>query len=167
MQGLFFLFLFIFYFWPYSAACRSLVPQPGVGPRPPAVEVWSSNPWTTREVPLFFLSLENLILIWFGQKGPSFLQTPLLPIALYLVRVTHFHHPGFHSAFIQQISIEPLIGARYWVIGTRYWSRYWENPEVTKMEDKPPPHPSSSWVPVALGSQPLPHSNGGPLTCPA
>ena len=28
---------------------------------------------------------------------------------------------------------------------------------MTKMEDKPPPHPSSSWVPVALGSQPLPH----------
>ena len=38
---------------------------------------------------------------------------------------------------------------------------------MTKMEVKPPPYPSSSWVAVPLGSQPLPHSNGDPLASPA
>ena len=33
-------------------ACRILVPQPGIEPVPPAVEVWSLNHWTTKEVPL-------------------------------------------------------------------------------------------------------------------
>ena len=32
-------------------ACGILVLQPGVKPMPPAVEAWSFNPWTTREVP--------------------------------------------------------------------------------------------------------------------
>ena len=34
-------------------ACRILVPQIGIKPVPPALEVWSPNPWTTREVPWF------------------------------------------------------------------------------------------------------------------
>ena len=39
-------------------ACGILVPQPGIKPVPPAVEAWSLNHWTTREVPImkfFFL----------------------------------------------------------------------------------------------------------------
>ena len=32
--------------------CGILVPQPGIKPMPPAVEVWSLNHWTTREVPV-------------------------------------------------------------------------------------------------------------------
>ena len=37
-------------------ACRILVPQPGIKPVPPALEAWSLNPWTAREVPrnIFF-----------------------------------------------------------------------------------------------------------------
>ena len=33
-------------------ACGVLVPQPGIKPTPPAVEVWSPNHWTTRQVPV-------------------------------------------------------------------------------------------------------------------
>ena len=32
-------------------ACRILVLGPGIKPRPPAVEMWSLNPWNTREDP--------------------------------------------------------------------------------------------------------------------
>ena len=32
-------------------ACGILVPQPEIGPVPLAVEAWSLNHWTTREVP--------------------------------------------------------------------------------------------------------------------
>ena len=38
-------------FWPRHLACGILVPQvPGIKPVPLAVEVWSPNNWTTREV---------------------------------------------------------------------------------------------------------------------
>ena len=41
----------LFFFWPHCMACGILVPQPGIKPVPPAVEVQSPNHWTTREVP--------------------------------------------------------------------------------------------------------------------
>ena len=47
---------FFFFFWPLGLACGILVPQPGIEPRPPAVEVWSPNHWTAREVPGLFLT---------------------------------------------------------------------------------------------------------------
>jgi len=31
--------------------CEMLVPQPGIEPAPPALEVWNPNYWTTRQVP--------------------------------------------------------------------------------------------------------------------
>ena len=34
-----------------------IVPQPGIEPMPPAVEAWSLNHWTAREVPKFFYFL--------------------------------------------------------------------------------------------------------------
>ena len=43
----------VFFFWPHHAACRILVPQPGIEPTPLAVEVRSLNHWTAREVPGF------------------------------------------------------------------------------------------------------------------
>ena len=45
-------FLSFFFFFGCAAACRILVPQPGIEPVPPAVEAWSPNHWTTREVPI-------------------------------------------------------------------------------------------------------------------
>ena len=44
---LFVLFLFLFFF---CMACGILVPQPGIRPMPPALEAWSPDHWTTREV---------------------------------------------------------------------------------------------------------------------
>ena len=35
-------------------ACGILVPRPGMEAVPPAVEAWSLNHWTTREVPQYF-----------------------------------------------------------------------------------------------------------------
>ena len=54
LGGFWLLFLeqdIFFFFWPRCAACGILVPQPGIEPVPPAVEVWSPDHWTTREVP--------------------------------------------------------------------------------------------------------------------
>ena len=34
-----------------NMACGILVLQPGIEPVPPAVEAWSLNHWTSREVP--------------------------------------------------------------------------------------------------------------------
>ena len=42
---------FPFFFWLLCAACRILVPQPGIEPRPTAVKALSPNYWTTREFP--------------------------------------------------------------------------------------------------------------------
>ena len=39
------------FFLPYHDACGILVLWPGIEPVPPAVETWSFNHWTTREVP--------------------------------------------------------------------------------------------------------------------
>ena len=39
----------------HSVACRILVPRPGIEPVPPAVEGWSLNHWTAREVLNFVL----------------------------------------------------------------------------------------------------------------
>ena len=44
--------MFVYFtFWLHHRACRILVPQPGIEPAPPAVQVQSLNPWTAREVP--------------------------------------------------------------------------------------------------------------------
>ena len=52
------IFIFFFFFWPCRVACGILVPWPGIKPVPPAVEVWSPNHWTAREVPRFLFLKE-------------------------------------------------------------------------------------------------------------
>ena len=47
-------FLFIYLFGcarVLAVACGNLVPQPGIEPRPRALEVWSCSHWTSREAP--------------------------------------------------------------------------------------------------------------------
>ena len=44
-------YTFFFFFWPRCVLCGILVPQQGIRPMPPALEAWSLNHWTTREVP--------------------------------------------------------------------------------------------------------------------
>ena len=46
---IFIIFKFFFYF-PTPPGCGILVPQPGIEPMPPALEVLSLNHWTSREV---------------------------------------------------------------------------------------------------------------------
>ena len=51
----------IFFFWLCHVASRILVSQIGIDPIPPALEAWSLNNWTTREVPRmtnFLMSIE-------------------------------------------------------------------------------------------------------------
>ena len=43
--------ILLLFFWPRRAACRILVPRPGIEPVAPAVEARSLNHWTAREVP--------------------------------------------------------------------------------------------------------------------
>ena len=52
---------FFLLFWPYYAACRNLVPWPGIQPKSPGVEAWSPNHWISREFPgiIFFKSLSS------------------------------------------------------------------------------------------------------------
>ena len=42
---------FVKMFLPPGRACGILVPRPGIELVPPAVEAWSANHWTAREVP--------------------------------------------------------------------------------------------------------------------
>ena len=51
--------LFFFFFWPRCVSCGILVPRPGIEPLPLALEAWSLNRWTTREVPGGFILLKN------------------------------------------------------------------------------------------------------------
>ena len=43
-------FFLIFSFWPHHMTCWILVPQPGIEPSPPTLELLSLNHWTPREV---------------------------------------------------------------------------------------------------------------------
>ena len=45
-------FLLLFSFFLFFFFVGSLVPRPEIEPKPPAVEAWSLNHWTTGEVPL-------------------------------------------------------------------------------------------------------------------
>jgi len=46
------IFFFFLTFWPCFSACGILIPLPGIEPSPSAVEAWSLNHWTIREVPI-------------------------------------------------------------------------------------------------------------------
>lgn len=57
-----FFFFFFLNFWPHlAAACRILVPCPGIEPLPPALEAQSLKHWTSREVPGSFPLLQTLL----------------------------------------------------------------------------------------------------------
>ena len=59
---LFYLFYFIIIFRrPCHGACGILVPQTGIEPVPPAMEVRSPNHWTTGKVPFLLVSCQPLI----------------------------------------------------------------------------------------------------------
>ena len=53
-----------FRFWPPCMACWSLAPRSGIKTMPPALEAWSLNHWTTREVCYLCLNLKKLLTIY-------------------------------------------------------------------------------------------------------
>ena len=68
----------IFFFFFCHSACRILLPQPGVEPMHPALEVLSPNHWTAREFP-------KMVKIWtrIFQKIFSQLTLPLSLVKQY------------------------------------------------------------------------------------
>ena len=72
-------------------ACGTLVPCPGIEPVPPAVEAWSLNHWTTREVPYTLILiacgsriLQRLKMKWReGETTPWIISHKLAVVALY------------------------------------------------------------------------------------
>ena len=72
-------------------ACRTLVPQPGIEPVPPAVEARSLNHWTAREVPYSayqIVSLACVSLIVKVHKGKDHLFLLIVLRAQGLARST-------------------------------------------------------------------------------
>ena len=89
----------------HDAACRILLPWPGVEPMPPAMEVQSLNYWTTGEVPTSWLLLEShlwlssspsgiLAVLWTYWACPSFgafeLITASAHIPAWILTSAHF-----------------------------------------------------------------------------
>ena len=56
----FYFFLIFKIFWLHRVACGILVPWPGIKPVSPALEAWSLNHWTAREVLICELKKKNL-----------------------------------------------------------------------------------------------------------
>ena len=56
--------VFIIYLWLHCVACRILVPQSGIEPRPSTPKAWSPNHWTARE----FLETYQFLNIDFSLK---------------------------------------------------------------------------------------------------
>ena len=50
-----YIYIYIFFFWLYYTSCGILVPQSGIKPTCPALETWSLNHWSAREVPIIFI----------------------------------------------------------------------------------------------------------------
>jgi len=51
--------MFLYFFG--HRACGILVPQQGIKPMPPAVEAWTPNHWTTREILVAFKCAQNVL----------------------------------------------------------------------------------------------------------
>ena len=68
-------FFFFLIFWSCSLACRILVPQPGIKPVPPAVEMQHLNHWTAREVPMQAKSLQSCLTLC-NPRSPARLLCP-------------------------------------------------------------------------------------------
>ena len=46
-----FIFIYLFIYWPGCEAFGILVPRPGIEPTSPAVPAWSLSHWTIRKIP--------------------------------------------------------------------------------------------------------------------
>ena len=67
----FFKFLFWFFLWLHGMTCGILVPPLGIELELPALETWSLNLWTTRDVP-YYSSFKHTVLNRSGVCGQMF-----------------------------------------------------------------------------------------------
>ena len=67
-------------------AYEIFVPQPGIEPVPPALEVWSFNHWTARKVPTSFNQFFQITSISPNQFSPSVVSDFLWPHRLQEIR---------------------------------------------------------------------------------
>ena len=66
--------MIFFFFWLCHMVCGISVPQPGIEPAHPAVEVWRLNHWTAREVSsVLFDAIVNGIVFLFSLSDRSLL----------------------------------------------------------------------------------------------
>jgi len=63
-----FLFFNFFFFWLHHTVFGILVPQPGIEPRPLAVEAWNPNLWATRESPHPFKVYNSMLFSIFTDR---------------------------------------------------------------------------------------------------
>ena len=57
-----------FFFWLHHTVFGILVPQPGIEPRPLAVEAWNPNHWATRELPHPFKVYNSMLFSMFTER---------------------------------------------------------------------------------------------------
>ena len=98
MMSYVFLFSFIFS-WSYHTASGILNPLPGFEPVPLALEVWSLNHWTAREVPrdMYFLAMS----LWHGllQECHNWSLPYTLSFSSPLHNDTSVPHPSISVAY--------------------------------------------------------------------
>lgn len=85
--------------------CRILVPLPGIELEPPAVEAWSPNHWTPRDVPHYPVdSLPPLqhLSPWFMFLMPSFLCGGM-----------YFFFFNFHFIVVRRLNLRPTLSKFY------------------------------------------------------
>ena len=77
------------FFWTHRTACGIIVPQPGIEPVPPAVEVQSPNHWTSREVPknIFFKYFRKKDVVLICASKMILTQSPCWKIKTWLLIV--------------------------------------------------------------------------------
>ena len=76
-------FCFLFFFWLHHVVCGILVPWSGIEPVAPAVEAWSLNHWTARQVPRLLLSE-----IAFWSHASLVPGTQFMPSVLFIAECT-------------------------------------------------------------------------------
>ena len=111
------LFIYLFIYWPHLVACGILVPWPRIEPVPPALEVWSLNHWTAREVPEVTLYPPSPLSIWCSLEGNhninyliSLLIINRLFFSFFLTRIVEGSRP-----VLQNVSPSELSGCLFMV----------------------------------------------------
>ena len=106
-----------FFFWPRRTACGRLVPRPGIEPTPPAVEAWSPNHWTTREVPKWVLRcLPSPLWVSTSARSCSWLIISLITFLVVCGTIWHL------AWVLPQVMAKVLVTHFSWVLW--HWAQW-------------------------------------------